>query len=122
VSCRGAGAKGAQIRVRANYEHIGSGTEGRARRRRSGIPVGQKPDEGAPGPTAFLNDLVSFGYTRGQNLAIALRRTGLCTAEYCNPSELRLDLKIVAGSEQRCHIAIFEAVDERKLRKRCALR
>src|SRR5829696_4285410 len=51
-----------------------------------------------------------------------LRSTGLCTAEYRNPSELRLDLKIVAGSEQRCHIAIFEAVDESKLRKRCALR
>src|SRR5215203_4520226 len=53
---------------------------------------------------------------------VPLRCTGLCTAEYCNSSELRLDLKIVAGSEQRCHIAIFEAVHERKLGKGCALR
>jgi hypothetical protein len=45
----------------------------RAPRRIGFLTVGQKPDEGAPGPSAFLNDLAKFGYTRGQNLAIKYR-------------------------------------------------
>ena len=45
----------------------------RAPRRVGFLTVGQKPDEGAPGPSAFLNDLAKFGYTRGQNLAIEYR-------------------------------------------------
>jgi putative tryptophan/tyrosine transport system substrate-binding protein len=45
----------------------------RAPRRIGFLTIGQKPDEGAPGPSAFLNDLAKFGYTRGQNLAIEYR-------------------------------------------------
>ena len=45
----------------------------RAPRRVGYLTVGQKPDEGAPGPSAFLNDLAKFGYRRGQNLAIEYR-------------------------------------------------